>query len=106
MRLCHVKILADICFKIKFRKEMLTLRNLSVEFNQMARKFANREYRQRPGLRAAAKDLAVSYSHLRRVAIKERTSVSLMKRFRAWQRQQRAASKTPNFTSPNQTQQT
>jgi len=60
------------------------LRNLCVDFNQMARKYAKREYRQRPGLRAAAKDLAVSYSHLRRVAIKDRTSVSLMKRLRAW----------------------
>lgn len=63
----------------------------------MARTNAKREYRRRPGLRTAAKDLAVSYSHLRRVVIGDRTSVSLMIRYDTWKRQQQTA---PQNTKP------
>lgn len=50
----------------------------------MARQKPTRSNVRRPGLRAAAKDLAVNYSHLRRVVIGDRSSVSLMTRYRNW----------------------
>jgi len=58
-----------------------------------------RNYERRPGWDAAARALSVSYSHLRRVLCRERDSKSLRARFRAWQRQQRAANR-PAAASP------
>ena len=54
----------------------------------MARlKLKRRSYVRRAGLLAAAKALGCNYSHLRRVVCGERTSRSLMNRYRAWKRQ-------------------
>jgi hypothetical protein len=71
----------------------------------MAAKCQRRQYRRRPGLKEAANELSVTYSHLRRVITRERKTPMLVL-YRAWKRQQQTTPKTPNFTSPNQTQQT
>lgn len=47
-----------------------------------------RKYKKHPGLSQAARDLGVSYQHLRRVVVTgERISPPLSARFNAWQRQ-------------------
>ena len=62
----------------------------------MARKIAKRGYIRLPGLMAAAKDLRCTYSHLRRVIRGERSSRSLMARYRVLdvQESESAAPKT------------
>jgi hypothetical protein len=57
----------------------------------MACQLANKKVKRRPNWVRAAADLGVTYSHLRRVLIGERTGKSLRKNFRDWQRQQRTA---------------
>lgn len=47
---------------------------------------AKRSYKLRPGLIQAARDLGVSYGHLRMCVAGVRTSVSLMARLAEWQR--------------------
>lgn len=59
--------------------------------SEMARQAAKRKLIPRPGWIAAARDLSVTYSHLRRVLTGERAGKSLRTKFRAWQRQQRTA---------------
>ncbi len=56
----------------------------------MARQCAKRKLISRPGLLEAAAALDTNYSHLRRVVIGERKSRSLLARYRAWRKQQRA----------------
>lgn len=43
-------------------------------------------WQRRPGLAKAARDLGVSYGHLRMCVIGVRTSVSLMNRLAEWQK--------------------
>lgn len=53
-----------------------------------------------PGLKEAAKQLGVSYGHLRLCVAGERASRSLRNRYRAWKNQHRTAPKTTNVPSP------
>lgn len=64
--------------------------------HRMARQCAQQKYVRRPGLVTAARDLGCTLSHLRRVVIGERESRSLLRRYRAWKKQQRAASRIAN----------
>jgi len=57
----------------------------------MASQQARRKLVRRPGLIEAAAALGVTFSHLRRVVIGERQSISLLKRYRALRRQRPAA---------------
>jgi len=84
-------------------KNKLTKLSPVINFRKMARpKPKRRAYVRRARLLAAAKALGRNYSHLRRVVCGERSSRSLMNRFRAWKRQQRNAPspKTENPNSP------
>lgn len=47
----------------------------------MAARVSKRDYRKRPGLKAAAKQLGCTYQHLRLCVIGQRKSHSLMQRY-------------------------